>query len=462
MTKGNRPEPPHPDIDPAEWVTLLASRSDTGTVDPNTVSYVFRNVELNQEMIRQIESVLSQLNISIGAVEPDDSGPHDRKAVTSTTPAAATTTTTTRRPVAPARAPAGEAGDAVRMYLQEIGQAELLTAEGERVLGRAIREMQSAKEEMSVGAVSATRRRELRSVIKHGEDAYEQLVKANLRLVVSIARRYDGRELQLLDLIQEGNIGLMRAAEKYDWEKGFKFSTYATWWIRQAMMRAMADQGRTIRVPSHVVELLNRLTKADRELTVELERDPTVQELSERTMIPVERIEELRQISLVTKSLDEPLNAEDDSGTLGDNYKSDDEDDSPVEVLQKRQLIAAIAAELEHLPDRDRRILERRFGISPGRQLSAKDLADRDVITAAEHEYTTEHGKEPKLEDLAERTGFSVERILEIRPVVLTLDEVARLENVTRERIRQIEQKTLARLRHPNNSQRLRGFLDID
>jgi RNA polymerase primary sigma factor len=346
--------------------------------------------------------------------------------------------------------------------LQEIGHAELLNAEGERTLGRAIREMQAAKVELATGSASATRRRELRSVIRDGEQAYEQLVKSNLRLVVSIARRYEGRELQLLDLIQEGNIGLMRAAEKYDWEKGFKFSTYATWWIRQAMMRAMADQGRTIRVPSHVVELLNRMTKADRELTVELEREPTVHELSERTMIPVERIEELRQISLVTKSLDEPLTAEDDSGTLGDTFGTDNEDDSPIEVLQKRQLIAAIAAELEHLPERDRRILERRFGISPGRQLSAKDLADRDVVTAAEHEFTTENGKEPKLEELAERTGFPIERILEIRPVVLTLDEVARLENVTRERIRQIEQKTLARLRHPNNSQRLRGFLDID
>ncbi len=400
MTHSARPAPPHPAVDEAEWVTLLASRSDEGTVDPNTVSYVFRNVELNQEMLRHIESVLKQIDISIASVEPDDSGPHERKPVP------------TKKPVATGRVITADAGDAVRMYLQEIGQVELLTAEGERTLGRAIREMQHAKEEMASGDVSAVRRRELRSVIREGEAAFEHLITANLRLVVSIARRYDGRELQLLDLIQEGNIGLMRAAEKYDWEKGFKFSTYATWWIRQAMMRAMADQGRTIRVPSHVVELLNRLTKADRELTVELEREPTVHELSERTLIPVDRIEELKQISLVTSSLDEPLGSDDESQTIGDTVSVDDDGQSPVEVVQKRQLIAAISSELEHLPERDRRILDKRFGISSG---------------------------EPQ-----------------------TLDEVAKQEGVTRERIRQIEQKTLARLRHPNNSQRLRGFLDGD
>jgi RNA polymerase primary sigma factor len=349
-------------------------------------------------MIRQIESVLQEHNISIAKVEPDISGPIERKP--------------------PLRKPMGirtlnsDSGDTVRLYLQEIGQVELLTAEEERHLGRAIRSMQEAKEELAIGDVTAVRRRELRRCMEDGDTAFEHLITANLRLVVSIARKYDGRELQLLDLIQEGNIGLMRAAEKYDWEKGFKFSTYATWWIRQAMMRAMADQGRTIRVPSHVVEQLNRLTKADRDLTVELEREPTLAELSERTLIPVEKIEELRQISSVTFSLDEPVGSDEDSATWGDKYGKDSDDESPVEVVQKRQLIAAIARELEHLPDRDRRILDKRFGISSG---------------------------EPQ-----------------------TLDDVARQEGVTRERIRQIEQKTLARLRHPNNSQRLRSFLDAD
>jgi len=389
---------PFPDVDVAEWATLIASRSDSGTVEANTVAHVFRNLELNTETIRQIESVLQQLNISIAKIEPDISGPIERKLVP--------------RKVSTPRIMSGDSGDTVRIYLQEIGQVELLDAEGERTLGRAIRAMQDAKAEQETDTVSVTRRRELRNIIREGEEAFEHLITANLRLVVSIARKYDGRELQLLDLIQEGNIGLMRAAEKYDWEKGFKFSTYATWWIRQAMMRAMADQGRTIRVPSHVVEMLNRITKADRDLTVELEREPTVFELSERTMIPAEKIEELRQISAVSISLDEPVGSDEDSSTWGDRVSGDREEDSPIEMVQKRQLIAAIEAELEHLPERDRRILEKRFGI---------------------------HSDQP-----------------------LTLDDVAKQEGVTRERIRQIEQKTLARLRHPNNSARLRSFIDGD
>jgi RNA polymerase primary sigma factor len=389
---------PFPDVDAAEWATLIASRSDNGTVEANTVAHVFRNLELNTETIRQIESVLQQLNISIAKIEPDISGPIERKLVP--------------RKVSTPRIMSGDSGDTVRMYLQEIGQVDLLDAEGERTLGRAIRAMQDAKAEQEAGTVSVARRRELRNVIREGEEAFEHLITANLRLVVSIARKYDGRELQLLDLIQEGNIGLMRAAEKYDWEKGFKFSTYATWWIRQAMMRAMADQGRTIRVPSHVVEMLNRITKADRDLTVELEREPTVFELAERTMIPADKIEELRQISSVSISLDEPVGSDEDSSTWGDRVSGDREEDSPIEMVQKRQLIAAIEAELEHLPERDRRILEKRFGI---------------------------HADQP-----------------------LTLDDVAKQEGVTRERIRQIEQKTLARLRHPNNSARLRSFIDGD
>lgn len=398
MTRRPIAQTPHPNVDAAEWATLLASRSDEGVVDANTVAHVFRNVELDAEMIRHIESMLTEVNITISPVEPDVSGPIKR--------------IPQLKKVTPIKSVQGDSGDAVRMYLQEIGQVDLLSSDDEKRLGRAIRDMQGAKVELETQNVSATRRRELRQAISAGEDAFEHLITANLRLVVSIARRYDGRELQLLDLIQEGNIGLMRAAEKYDWEKGFKFSTYATWWIRQSMMRAMADQGRTIRVPSHVVEMLNRLTKADRDLTVELERAPTIAELSERTLITPDKIEELRQISSVTLSLDEPVGSDEDSTTWGDKMSGNSDGDSPVEVVQKRQLTQAISSELSHLPERDRRILDKRFGISTG---------------------------EPQ-----------------------TLDDVAKQEGVTRERIRQIEQKTLARLRHPNNSQRLRSFLEDD
>ena len=403
MTRRSTIVLPHPSVDAAEWATLLASRSDDGTVDPNTVAHVFRNVELNTEMIRHIESVLLEAKISIAKIEPDISGeieiptPRPLKLVSP-------------KVVAP-RVLAGDAGDAVRMYLGEIGQVALLSADDEKRLGRSIRTMQEAKAHSAEGSLTATQRRELRIIMREGEEAFEHLITANLRLVVSIARKYDGRELQLLDLIQEGNIGLMRAAEKYDWEKGFKFSTYATWWIRQSMMRAMADQGRTIRVPSHVVEMLNRITKADRELNVELKREPTYAELAERTLIPAEKIEELKQISSVTISLDEPVSSDEDSTTWGDKFGGDTTD-SPADVAQRRELVDAISLELDHLPDRDRRIIDKRFGISSG---------------------------EPQ-----------------------TLDDVAKQEGVTRERIRQIEQKTLARLRHPINSQRLRSYLESD
>jgi len=403
MTRRSTIVLPHPSVDAAEWATLLASRSDDGTIDPNTVAHVFRNVELNPEMIRHIESVLLEAKIAIAKIEPDISGEIE-------IPAPRPLKLVPPKVAAP-RVLAGDAGDAVRMYLGEIGQVALLSADDEKRLGRAIRTMQEAKARSTEGTLSATQRRELRIIMREGEEAFEHLITANLRLVVSIARKYDGRELQLLDLIQEGNIGLMRAAEKYDWEKGFKFSTYATWWIRQSMMRAMADQGRTIRVPSHVVEMLNRITKADRELNVELKREPTYAELAERTLIPAEKIEELKQISSVTISLDEPVSSDEDSTTWGDKFGGDTTD-SPADVAQRRELVDAVSLELDHLPDRDRRIIDKRFGISSG---------------------------EPQ-----------------------TLDDVAKQEGVTRERIRQIEQKTLARLRHPINSQRLRSYLESD
>ena len=388
VTSVQLPSPPHPSVDVGEWATLIASRTEAGEVTANDVAHVLRGVELSEEMLDSVTKLLKHVGVSIATVEPDDSDPIDRRPPTKVGPAA---------------------GDAVKMYLHEIGQVKLLTAEDERRLGKAIRDGQDAKKQLEgADGLGVREKREIRTIVREGDEALEHLIKANLRLVVSIARRYEGRELQFADLIQEGNIGLMRAAEKYDWEKGFKFSTYATWWIRQAMMRAMADQGRTIRIPSHVVELINRVAKAQRELTVELERDPSLEEISERTLLEPERVGELLQLSNAIVSLDQPLSSEDDSGTISDRVP--DGAEAPVELAERNQLIAAISEELQQLPERDRRILEKRFGIPDG---------------------------QPR-----------------------TLDDVAKEEGVTRERIRQIEQKTLARMRHPNNSRRLRAFLD--
>ena len=388
VTSAQLPTPPHPSVDVGEWATLIASRTEAGEVTANDVAHVLRGVELSEEMLDSVTKLLKHVGITIATVEPDDSDPIDRRPPVKVGPAA---------------------GDAVKMYLHEIGQVKLLTAEDERRLGKAIRDGQNAKRQLEgAHGLGVREKREVRAIVREGDEALEHLIKANLRLVVSIARRYEGRELQFADLIQEGNIGLMRAAEKYDWEKGFKFSTYATWWIRQAMMRAMADQGRTIRIPSHVVELINRVAKAQRELTVELERDPSLEEISERTLLEPDRVGELLQLSSTIVSLDQPLSSEDDSGTISDRVP--DGAEAPVELAERNQLIAAISQELQQLPERDRRILEKRFGIPDG---------------------------QPR-----------------------TLDDVAKEEGVTRERIRQIEQKTLARMRHPNNSRRLRAFLD--
>ena len=300
--------------------------------------------------------------------------------------------------------------DAMRLYLNEIGQHDLLTAEDERRLGKLIKDGQEAAERLTGDEkVEPSEKRSLRMAVKAGQDAKEEMVKANLRLVVSIARRYDGKELQLADLIQEGNIGLMRAADKYDHEKGFKFSTYATWWIRQAMTRAMADQGRNIRIPTHMMELVNRVQRAERELTSELERDPSPEEVAHRCDLQVDKVLELMQYAIGTVSLDTPLGDDGDGGAYGDII-ADANAESPITVVERNALIDSVKFELDTLPERDREIVAMRFGIPDGR---------------------------PR-----------------------TLDEVAAEFGVTRERIRQIEQKTLARLRHPHNSARLRAFLD--
>ena len=272
--------------------------------------------------------------------------------------------------------------DPVRMYLKEIGKVPLLTAEEEI---------------------------ELAKRMENGdEDAKKRLAEANLRLVVSIAKRYVGRGMLFLDLIQEGNLGLIKAVEKFDYNKGFKFSTYATWWIRQAITRAIADQARTIRIPVHMVETINKLVRVSRQLLQELGREPTPEEIAERMEIPVERVREILKISQEPVSLETPIGEEEDSH-LGDFIQDDNVPvpaDAAAFTLLKEQLVEVLGT----LTERDQKVLRLRFGLDDGR--------------------------------------------------ARTLEEVGKEFNVTRERIRQIEAKALRKLRHPSRSRKLKDYLD--
>ncbi len=318
-----------------------------------------------------------------------------------------------RRP----RISGGDSPDTVRQYLNEIGQVSLLASADEKILGKAVKDGQKAQQRLDEAKtsgrtkLSASDRKTLRDLVKAGEKAKERMVRANLRLVVSIARRYDRKELHLSDLIQEGNIGLMHAVDKYDYEKGFKFSTYATWWIRQSMTRAMADQGRNIRIPGHMMEIVNRVQRSERELTAELKRDPTPEEVAARCDITVEKLFEIQQLTLSTASLDAPVGVDVDDLTVGETLASPDATDPLNETVQ-RELVNQIEKSLDGLPERERRIMSMRFGLGE--------------FIGKQH----------------------------------TLEEVAEKEDITRERVRQIEQKTLARMRHPHNNSGLRSFVE--
>ncbi len=300
--------------------------------------------------------------------------------------------------------------DPVRMYLQEIGRVPLLTPQQEVELAMQIEGGRRAalKLDEEGQKLEKDARTILESTSRKGERAAEHLVEANLRLVVSIAKKYVGRGMPLLDMFQEGNLGLMRAAEKFDHRKGFRFSTYATWWIRQAVTRALADQGRTIRVPVHMVETINKLIQAQRSLMQELGREPTIPEIAADLEVDPERVTELRRIAQDPVSLESPLGTEDES-TLGD-FVEDREADVPVEVASFKLLQEYIAHALEELNDRERQVLVMRFGLDDGK--------------------------------------------------VRTLEEVGAHFGVTRERVRQLETKALAKLRLPARNRELQGFLD--
>ena len=304
-------------------------------------------------------------------------------------------------------------GDPVRMYLKEIGKVSLLTAAEEIDLAMKIEAGVAATEELEKAEeegieLERRERRRLTRVEQVGLDAKQQLIEANLRLVVSIAKRYVGRGMLFLDLIQEGNLGLIRAVEKFDYTKGFKFSTYATWWIRQAITRAIADQARTIRIPVHMVETINKLVRIQRQLLQTLGREPTPEEIAEEMDLTPERVREIQKISQEPVSLETPIGEEEDS-QLGD-FIEDDAAVVPPDAASFSMLQEQLAKTLEGLAERERKVISLRFGLEDGH---------------------------PR-----------------------TLEEVGREFGVTRERIRQIESKTLAKLRHPSRSQKLKDYLE--
>ncbi len=308
--------------------------------------------------------------------------------------------------------------DPVRAYLKEIGRVPLLNAAEEVAMAKRIEAGTQASVRLADHVAAGTsdtlefaERRRLQRLARDGELAKQELIQANLRLVVSVAKRYNGRGMALLDLVQEGNFGLMRAVEKFDYTKGFKFSTYATWWIRQSITRAIADQARTIRIPVHMVESINRVTRTQRQMLSELEREPTFEELAERVDMTPERVREILRISQDPLSLDSPV-GDGDEAYLSD-FIEDASADAPEEEAARLMLNDAVKEALGQLNDREQQVVRMRFG-------------------------------------------------LDTEGSPLTLEEVGKEFGVTRERIRQIESKTLAKLRHPHRSQKLRDYLDND
>jgi len=297
--------------------------------------------------------------------------------------------------------------DTIGLYLKEVSRVPLLNAQEEVELAQRIESGRFAREELARGNVSSRRRIELRHLIEDGWAAREHLITANSRLVISVAKKYMGRGVPFLDLIQEGNIGLIRATKKFEFRRGYKFSTYATWWIRQAVTRAIADQGRTIRVPVHMGDQINRLLRVQHQLTQSLGRKPTVDELADALEVPPKKVENMIQVARRPLSLELPTDDEEDS-MLGD-FIEDDEVPPPDDTATYNLLKEHLVTLLDSLPPREVRILQLRYGLLDGQSY--------------------------------------------------TLEEVGRKMGVTRERVRQIEAQALSRLRHPSVKRRLRDYL---
>jgi RNA polymerase primary sigma factor len=393
-------------IDQAEWAALIAFGQRQGELSTEDIVDALRDIELSPEVIDAVRSSIEQIGIRVDqSFELDDSGELRRPSLNGSKEKAPA-----KRQVRSGRAGDDSGQDAIRMYLQEISRIALLTADEEKVLGRKIVLGVEAQTELeNLGdTVSTLDRRRLQRAVDQGRRAREDLTQANLRLVVSIAKRYTKVSMPLADAIQSGNIGLMKAVEKFDYTRGFKFSTYATWWIKQAISRAVAEESRNIRIPTHAMENINRAIRVQRELTQLNQREPTMIEIANALGEPPERVAEYFRLAADTTSLDQPTRADGDS-TVADLIAATDVVD-PSGGLELDDMREAMRSVLDELPEREREVVKMRFGLG------------------------AEQGA--------------------------TLEEVGQAFNITRERVRQIEVRTLYRLRHVASGRALRNFVD--
>ena len=389
------------DLDIEEVRELAASGKEKGFLSTDEIVEHLKTVELTPEQVDSVFVLLSESGIDI-TDDAVDEIKEEMEAEGKGRPAKVTAGALDLS-VQPAT------NDPVRMYLKEIGKVRLLTAEQEVSLAKRIEAGEkSSKRLASSEKLKNASIKNLREIEEDGMEAKRKLVEANLRLVVSIAKRYVGRGMLFLDLIQEGNLGLIRAVEKFDYEKGYKFSTYATWWIRQAITRAIADQARTIRIPVHMVETINKLVRVQRQLLQDLGREPLPDEIADEMEFSTEKVREILKVSQEPVSLETPIGEEEDS------HLSDFIEDSgatvPADAAAFKLLQEQLEEVLDDLNTREKRVIQLRFGLLDG---------------------------QPR-----------------------TLEEVGRVFGVTRERIRQIESKTLSKLRHPSRSGKLRDYIE--
>ncbi len=393
---------------------LVADAKDDGVLQLDAALVKLR-VELTADVLTRIKRACALAGVTLDEGVETDASDDEAEAATEDELSRARRRRIASRNLKAVKPPTGGSSDSVRLYLREIGRVPLLTAAEEVSIAKRIEAGTVAAGQLADLAAASELdklpfddRRALQRTAKDGDRATDELIQANLRLVVSIAKRYVGRGMQLLDLIQEGNLGLMRAVQKFDYTKGFKFSTYATWWIRQAITRAIADQARTIRIPVHMVESINKVHRIQRQMLMELEREPTVEELAERADLTPARVREIQQISMDPLSLDSPVGEEDDSNLA--DFIGDVNADAPAEAAARKLLNQAVLEALEELNEREQAVMRLRFGLEDGQ--------------------------------------------------ARTLEQVGQEFGVTRERIRQIESKTLAKLRHPHRSDKLRDYLE--